>query len=65
MYVAMTRPTHLLCMALRSSSIGEGAAREVNEAGVSATYHRDKDHLSHHSVGSFNQNYLSYHPPNT
>lgn len=27
-YVAMTRPTHLLCLAMRSSSLGAGADRE-------------------------------------
>jgi DNA helicase-2/ATP-dependent DNA helicase PcrA len=30
-YVAMTRPTHLLCLAVRSSSLGIGAANAANQ----------------------------------
>ena len=30
-YVAMTRPTHLLCLALRNSSLGTGATYESNQ----------------------------------
>jgi hypothetical protein len=28
MYVGMTRPTHMLCLAIRQSTLGEGAAGE-------------------------------------
>lgn len=28
MYVGMTRPTHMLCLAIRQSSLGEGATGE-------------------------------------
>ncbi len=30
-YVAMTRPTHLLCLALRSGSLGVGAENQLNQ----------------------------------
>lgn len=30
-YVAMTRPTHLLCLALRSGSLGVGDANKINQ----------------------------------
>jgi len=34
MYVGMTRPTHMLCLAIRRSSLGEGAAREKRRAAL-------------------------------
>lgn len=34
MYVGMTRPTHMLCLAVRQSSLGEGAAREKRRAAL-------------------------------
>lgn len=36
MYVGMTRPTHLLCLAIRSSALGEGEARAVRKAALEA-----------------------------
>lgn len=36
MYVGMTRPTHLLCLAIRSSALGEGAARAERRAALEA-----------------------------
>jgi hypothetical protein len=34
MYVGMTRPTHMLCLAIRQSSLGEGAAGEKRRAAL-------------------------------
>lgn len=34
MYVGMTRPTHMLCLAARQSSLGKGAAREKRRAAL-------------------------------
>ncbi|WP_122669944.1 UvrD-helicase domain-containing protein [Pseudomonas viridiflava] len=34
MYVGMTRPTHMLCLAIRKSSLGTGAAGEKNRAAL-------------------------------
>ncbi|WP_447764703.1 UvrD-helicase domain-containing protein [Pseudomonas reinekei] len=36
MYVGMTRPTHLLCLAIRSRALGEGEARAVRKAALEA-----------------------------
>lgn len=36
MYVGMTRPTHLLCLAIRSSALGEGEARVERRAALQA-----------------------------
>lgn len=36
MYVGMTRPTHLLCLAIRSSALGEREARAVRKAALEA-----------------------------
>ncbi|MNE93600.1 hypothetical protein D3C80_1914670 [compost metagenome] len=36
MYVGMTRPTHLLCLAMRSSALGEGEARIERRAALEA-----------------------------
>lgn len=36
MYVGMTRPTHLLCLALRTSALGEGEARAERMAALEA-----------------------------
>lgn len=36
MYVGMTRPTHLLCLAIRSSALGEGEVRAERRAALEA-----------------------------
>ncbi|WP_200625891.1 UvrD-helicase domain-containing protein [Pseudomonas sp. LAM2023] len=36
MYVGMTRPTHLLCLAIRSSALGDGEARAERRAALEA-----------------------------
>jgi hypothetical protein len=36
MYVGMTRPTHLLCLAIRNSALGEGEARVARKAALEA-----------------------------
>lgn len=36
MYVGMTRPTHLLCLAIRSSALGDGEARAERMAALEA-----------------------------
>jgi DNA helicase-2/ATP-dependent DNA helicase PcrA len=36
MYVGMTRPTHMLCLAIRQSSLGEGSAGEKRRAALIA-----------------------------
>ncbi len=36
MYVGMTRPTHLLCLAIRTSAMGEGEARAERRAALEA-----------------------------
>lgn len=36
MYVGMTRPTHMLCLAIRQSTLGEGAAGEKRRAALKA-----------------------------
>ena len=36
MYVGMTRPTHLLCLAIRTSALGEGEARAERRAALEA-----------------------------
>ncbi|GAB3215186.1 UvrD-helicase domain-containing protein [Pseudaeromonas pectinilytica] len=36
MYVGMTRPTHMLCLAIRQSTLGEGAAGERRRAALLA-----------------------------
>lgn len=34
MYVGMTRPTHMLCLAIRQSTLGEGAAGEKRRSAL-------------------------------
>lgn len=36
MYVGMTRPTHLLCLAIRSSALGEREVSAVRKAALEA-----------------------------
>ena len=36
MYVGMTRPTHMLCLAIRQSTLGEGTAGEKRKAALKA-----------------------------